>query len=153
MLPPFQMDDKMDTDKENIGLFQDFVGTGQDVTPPVHLSTQDSFLPAVEIASIATPSPQSIPEIEKLRAATQQREATPLFMEFQEEFQLPVTDDKQERINTNGIASDDFRIHEVDATPLVHETPHLHRPSPSIMDDFENYMGHDDLLGDILGEH
>ena len=143
----------MDTDMENIGLFQDFVGSGQDRTPPVHLSTQESLLAAAEVASIATPSPQSIPEIEKLRAATEQRKATPLFMEFQEEFQLPVTDDKQERKNTNGNASDDFHIHEVDATPLVHETPHLHRPSPSTMDDFENYMGHDDLLGDILGEH
>jgi hypothetical protein len=137
---------------ENFELFQDPITTGQKATPPVHLSTQGSLFAAGDMTPIATASPQSLPEIEKLRAATGQRQAPPLFMEFEEEFLPPSTSDKRERMNTSENATDDFPIQEIDATPLVQETPHLHRPSPSIVDDFENYIGQNDVLGDILGE-
>lgn len=161
MLPPLQLDE-MDIERENIDFMQHLHGTEEHGPSPIHLSKLfDVHLPVssqsapsekdVNLASgsvFTSPKMQDIPDIEKLRSVPEQREPEPFFMELDEELVPSSNNSKKTGIRT---AVDDFGPRDVEATPVLDETPLLGRFSPSTDGDLGNYTGNEDLLGSILG--
>ncbi|KAI5060335.1 hypothetical protein GOP47_0024755 [Adiantum capillus-veneris] len=132
VLPPFPVDEEMELDREEV------MHTDQGVPLSVGEKGKSSVF-----------HPQSIPDIEKLRAAPERKGPEPFFMELLEE-QLPSSNTPLKPSQDNGNL-DELGFRDVEVTPGLHETSLSSGPSPIIGGEYDKYSGNEDVLGEILG--